>query len=54
VDAEQVFVSSANFTKVAQERNIEVGLKIDSLWLAGRLCRHFQLLHEHGLVARAM
>lgn len=53
VDAEQVFVSSANFTKAAQERNIEVGLKIESHWLAGRLIRHFQLLHEHGLAVRA-
>jgi phosphatidylserine/phosphatidylglycerophosphate/cardiolipin synthase-like enzyme len=53
VDAEQVFVSSANFTKAGQERNIEVGLKIQSPWLAGRLIRHFQLLHEHGLAVRA-
>lgn len=53
VDAEQVFVSSANFTKAGQERNIEVGLKIDSPWLAGRLIRHFQLLQEYGLVVRA-
>ncbi len=53
VDAEQVFVSSANFTKAGQERNIEVGLKIQSPWLAGRLIRHFQLLHENGLAVRA-
>jgi phosphatidylserine/phosphatidylglycerophosphate/cardiolipin synthase-like enzyme len=53
VDAQQVFVSSANFTKAGQERNIEVGLKIQSPWLAGRLIRHFQLLHECGLVVRA-
>jgi phosphatidylserine/phosphatidylglycerophosphate/cardiolipin synthase-like enzyme len=53
VDAEQVFVSSANFTKAAQERNIEVGLKIESPWLAGRLIRHFQSLADHGLVIRA-
>lgn len=53
VDAEQVFVSSANFTKAGQERNIEVGLKIESPWLAGRLVRHFQLLYEHGLAVRA-
>ena len=53
VDAEQVLVSSANFTKAGQERNIEVGLKIESPWLAQRLIRHFQLLHEHGLAVRA-
>ena len=53
VDAEQVLVSSANFTKAGQERNIEVGLKIESPWLAQRLIRHFQLLQEHGLAVRA-
>lgn len=53
VDDEQVFVSSANFTKAAQERNIEVGLKIESPWLAQRLIRHFRLLHERDLVVRA-
>jgi phosphatidylserine/phosphatidylglycerophosphate/cardiolipin synthase-like enzyme len=53
VDAEQVFVSSANFTKAGQERNIEVGLRIESERLAERLIHHFKLLHEHGLVVRA-
>ncbi|MEK6235736.1 MAG: phospholipase D-like domain-containing protein, partial [Planctomycetales bacterium] len=53
VDAEQVFVSSANFTQAGQERNIEVGLKFQSEWLAQRLIRHFQLLQEHRLVVRA-
>jgi phosphatidylserine/phosphatidylglycerophosphate/cardiolipin synthase-like enzyme len=53
VDAQQVFVSSANFTEAAQQRNIEVGLSISSDWLANRLTRHFKLLHEHGLVVRA-
>ena len=53
VDAEHVFVSSANFTKAGQERNIEVGLKIQSTWLAQRLIRHFQLLQERDLAVRA-
>ena len=53
VDAEHVFVSSANFTKAGQERNIEVGLKIQSAWLAQRLIRHFQLLQERDLAVRA-
>jgi phosphatidylserine/phosphatidylglycerophosphate/cardiolipin synthase-like enzyme len=53
VDAEHVFVSSANFTEAAQERNIEVGLAIRSTWLAERLVRHFDLLHECGLAQRA-
>ncbi|MBX3295809.1 MAG: DISARM system phospholipase D-like protein DrmC [Acidobacteria bacterium] len=54
VDAEQVFVSSANFTKAAQERNIEVGLTIRSHHLANRISHHFHLLSEHKLVVRAM
>ena len=53
VDAERVFVSSANFTEAGQQRNIEVGLNIQSEWLAKRLIRHFKLLHEHGLAVRA-
>jgi len=53
VDAERVFVSSANFTEAGQERNIEVGLNIHDEWLAIRLIRHFKLLYEHGLAERA-
>ncbi|PHR90083.1 MAG: hypothetical protein COA78_35430 [Blastopirellula sp.] len=53
VDAEQVFVSSANFTKAGQERNIEVGLNIRSKWLADRLIKHFKHLHESELLVRA-
>lgn len=54
VDAEEVFVSSANFTKAAQERNIEVGLRIRSHHLANRISHHFHLLSEHKLVIRAI
>ncbi|REK12640.1 MAG: phospholipase [Planctomycetota bacterium] len=53
VDSEQVFVSSANFTEAGQQRNIEVGLKIDSPWLADRLIWHFNQLHQNGLAVRA-
>ncbi len=53
VDAEYVFVSSANFTEAGQERNIEVGLIIRSKWLAEQLIRHFMLLHERNLAVRA-
>lgn len=53
VDAESVFVSSANFTEAGQERNIEVGLNIRSKWLAEQLIRHFKLLHESKLAIRA-
>ena len=54
VDAEQVFVSSANFTEAGQQRNIEVGLNIRSEWLAEQLIRHFKLLHAHGFAKKAI
>lgn len=53
VDSLQVFVSSANFTEAAQERNIEVGLKIESEWLARGIADHFRHLLEHGILGRA-
>ena len=53
VDAQRVFVSSANFTEAGQERNIEVGLDIESRRLAKRIISHFQLLYDHGLAMRA-
>lgn len=54
VDEREVFVSSANFTEAAQERNIEVGLRIDSQPLARQLVRHFAKLKEHGVVERLL
>jgi phosphatidylserine/phosphatidylglycerophosphate/cardiolipin synthase-like enzyme len=36
VDGKHVFVSSANFTEAARERNIEVGLLVQSRALAER------------------
>ncbi|MFN3194047.1 MAG: DISARM system phospholipase D-like protein DrmC [Aureliella sp.] len=54
VDGIQVFVSSANFTEAGQERNIEIGLKIQSEWLGGRIIRHFELLRDQELVSRAI
>lgn len=53
VDDRQVFVSSANFTEAGQQRNIEVGLIVNSVWLADRLTQHFKRLYAEGLVARA-
>jgi phosphatidylserine/phosphatidylglycerophosphate/cardiolipin synthase-like enzyme len=53
VDGEHVFVSSANFTEAAQERNIEVGVNIRSSWLAEQISRHFSLLHQCKLLRRA-
>jgi phosphatidylserine/phosphatidylglycerophosphate/cardiolipin synthase-like enzyme len=42
VDARSVFISSANFTEAAQERNIEVGILAHSASLAGRLSEFFE------------
>jgi phosphatidylserine/phosphatidylglycerophosphate/cardiolipin synthase-like enzyme len=51
VDGKHVFVSSANFTEAAQERNIEVGLLVQSGALAERVCRFFDaLLDEHFFI----
>jgi phosphatidylserine/phosphatidylglycerophosphate/cardiolipin synthase-like enzyme len=50
VDRREVFVSSANFTEAAHERNIEVGLLIHSSMLADRIVRHFEALLAEGLL----
>jgi phosphatidylserine/phosphatidylglycerophosphate/cardiolipin synthase-like enzyme len=41
VDDAKVFIGSANFTEAAQERNIEVGVVIQSKSLADQLHKHF-------------
>src|SRR5437660_7614711 len=50
VDNRSVFVSSANFTEAAQERNLEVGLLIRSASVADRLTRFFDTLFSEGLL----
>jgi len=50
IDGKTVFVSSANLTEAAQERNVEIGLLISSANLADRLERHFDSLIAAGLV----
>ncbi len=50
VDNRSIFVSSANFTEAAQQRNLEVGLLIHSPSLAERLTRHFDTLLDEGLL----
>ncbi len=54
VDRQRIFVSSANFTEAAQQRNIEVGLLAKSALLAEQLERHFESLAEAGLLERAI
>lgn len=48
VDQEHVFVSSANFTAAAQQRNIELGLLARSPVLAAQVVSFFDSLVSHG------
>jgi len=54
VDGESVFISSANFTEAAQERNIEVGLLVRCHSLAERLVLHFDTLLAANLLVPAL
>jgi phosphatidylserine/phosphatidylglycerophosphate/cardiolipin synthase-like enzyme len=54
VDSEAVFVSSANFTEAAQERNIEVGLLVRSPRLGEQIVTHFDALAGAGQLERAL
>ena len=49
-DNEQVFITSANLTPKALERNIEAGLLVRDRALAQALASHFQRLIDTGLV----
>lgn len=50
IDRSITFVSSANFTEAAQERNIEVGLLVRSSMVAERLVLHFESLADQGFL----
>lgn len=52
IDGKTVFISSANFTEAAQERNIEVGVLIESETLAHRITKHFNTLLDTGLLSQ--
>jgi len=54
VDETDIFVSSANFTEAGQERNIEVGLRLDNVWLARKLVEHFKKMVQTGQFQRAI
>jgi len=54
VDDKNVFVSSANFTEAAQNRNIEVGLLVRSVVLSERLSRFFEALVDTHYFIRAI
>jgi phosphatidylserine/phosphatidylglycerophosphate/cardiolipin synthase-like enzyme len=51
VDEEAVFVTSANLTEAALDRNIELGLLIRDRTLAASISSHFQGLIERSLLA---
>lgn len=53
VDRQFTFVSSANFTEAAQERNIEVGVLIDSAEFANQLQGHFEALQKDNVLVPA-
>lgn len=53
-DGRDVFVSSANFTEAAQERNVEVGLLLHSVSVAEKLTRFFDRLSESALFLKAL
>ena len=52
VDHRHVFITSANFTEAAQQRNIEVGLLLDSPPVARRLEGFFETLLGEGMLRR--
>lgn len=54
VDGRSLFVSSANFTEAAHERNIEVGVRLRIPELASQLRRFLDRLVEQGALQRAL
>jgi len=54
VDAQEIFVSSANFTEAAQQRNVEVGVLLSSGVVANRLISFFDTLLDAHHFLRAV
>ena len=52
IDGQEALVTSANFTEAAQERNIELGLLVDSHAIACRIEHHFTTLIRKGSLER--
>jgi phosphatidylserine/phosphatidylglycerophosphate/cardiolipin synthase-like enzyme len=52
VDDARAFVTSANFTEAAHERNIEAGVLVESVSFATSLRQQFESLVECGLLRR--
>jgi phosphatidylserine/phosphatidylglycerophosphate/cardiolipin synthase-like enzyme len=53
IDARHLFVSSANFTEAGQQRNMEVGLLLESSAIAQRLLRFLDTLVGEGHLKHA-
>jgi hypothetical protein len=53
-DCRDIFVSSANFTEAAQQRNVEIGLLLHSGSVAERLTHFFDALCDSGQFLRAL
>jgi phosphatidylserine/phosphatidylglycerophosphate/cardiolipin synthase-like enzyme len=53
VDRRELFVSSANFSEAAQQRNIEVGVLVRSLTLAHQATEFFDAMVAEGVCVRA-
>jgi phosphatidylserine/phosphatidylglycerophosphate/cardiolipin synthase-like enzyme len=49
-DDEAVFITSANLTEAAFDRNIELGLLVRDLALAASLAAHFRGLIDRGML----
>lgn len=54
IDRSDLFVSSANFTEAAQERNLEIGVLIHSSTLADRVAAHFDALLDAALLVQLL
>ena len=52
VDGRKALVTSANFTEAAQERNIELGLLVNSTPVAEGIERHFGGLIDRNVLER--
>jgi phosphatidylserine/phosphatidylglycerophosphate/cardiolipin synthase-like enzyme len=52
IDEEEAFITSANFTEAAQERNIEAGVLVRATGVAGVLVEQFENLVTRGQLIR--
>jgi phosphatidylserine/phosphatidylglycerophosphate/cardiolipin synthase-like enzyme len=53
-DESELFVTSANFTEAAQNRNIEMGLIVQSVPLASQAVKFFGEMVREGICIRAL